>query len=54
VTVEGDAREIRLFSDQGSVSADLLRVGNSHASLFGSGGASWVSNTLDFVDVELR
>lgn len=38
VTVEADAREIRLYSDQGHVQAALLRVANSHASLFGSGG----------------
>ena len=37
VTVEADAREIRLFSEQGNVAAALLRVANS-ASLFGSGG----------------
>jgi site-specific DNA recombinase len=46
VTVEADAREIRLFSDQGCVSAALLRAGNSHASLFGSGGSQPISSTL--------
>jgi site-specific DNA recombinase len=38
VAIEADQREIRLFSEQGHVAAALLRVGNSHASLFGSGG----------------
>jgi site-specific DNA recombinase len=38
VSVEADAGEIRLFSEQGHVEAALLRVANSHASLFGSGG----------------
>jgi hypothetical protein len=30
VTIEADAREIRLFSERGAVAAALLRVGNSH------------------------
>jgi hypothetical protein len=46
VSVEADAREIRLYSDQGHVQATLLRVANSHASLFGSGGAMWPVPTL--------
>jgi site-specific DNA recombinase len=37
VSVEADAREIRLFGEKGHVAAALLRVANS-ASLFGSGG----------------
>jgi site-specific DNA recombinase len=38
VSIEADAREIRLFSDQGHVAAALLRAVGSDASLFGSGG----------------
>lgn len=38
VTVEADAREIRLYSERGNVAAALLRASGSHASLYGSGG----------------
>jgi site-specific DNA recombinase len=38
VSVEADAREIRLFSDQGHVAAALLRANGTNASLYGSGG----------------
>lgn len=38
VTVEADAREIRLYSEQGHMAATLLRAVGSTASLYGSGG----------------
>jgi hypothetical protein len=38
VTVEADAREIRLYSDQGAMAAALLRTAGGNASLCGSGG----------------
>ncbi len=38
VTVEADVREIRLYSEQGSMTATLLRAAGADASLCGSGG----------------
>ena len=37
VTVEADAAEIRLYSEQGSMAATLLRAAGADASLCGSG-----------------
>jgi site-specific DNA recombinase len=38
ITVEADAREIRLFSEHGHVAAALARAGGTHTSNVGSGG----------------
>ena len=54
VTVEADEREVRLYSEAGVAAALARAAGGAHASLFGSGGVSWVSNAPEFVDVSLR
>ena len=54
VTVEADEREIRLYGEQGMAAALLRAVGAPGASLYGSGGVSWVSNMIDFIEISLR
>lgn len=54
VTVEADAAEIRLYSEQGSMTATLLRAAGADASLCGSGGRICISHAPDFVGISLR